>query len=256
MIPLITLIILTSGYTYIKCNINARFKHSRLSGHEAYSNIGIYGILFTSIAWALVLLFEHVLTSNGYYLLQANADEGNSVKQFWNEQYLTIAAWLVVAHAIAAWWGTRKNGKGMSAEDSAIDLANEDELSKLIFESAINLEPIQLTLSSRKAYVGISLGQLGKDDFSKHEYIAILPLMSGYREKDTLELKLVSDYAKFYETLDKKTDEERAEALSGFRIVIPVSEIKSAAFFKPDAHAIITPQSDEKTHAPFKKRRQ
>lgn len=125
----------------------------------------------------------------------------------------------------------RANSEGNIRLAIAHIVAN-DELDVLLSDSLNKLVPIQITISNRKIYIGIALTHVTCEDFSRREYISVLPLRSGYRDKDTLQHVLTNDYDGFYRSSDDVD-------LSAFRVVIPVSEIISAAFFDSTAHAAI-----------------
>lgn len=256
MAPLIVLIIFTSGYTFIRCNPLARFRQSRLGGHESYFSIGMCGVLITLLAWIVVLAAEHGMTAWGYYLIPRAETAGTHVKQFWREAYLTIGAWAVLSHVLAFSFGVIRAKLRGEAESAAI-LACDDSLSALLLDSSADWKPIQITLNSRKVYIGISLGQVVKDDFSRPDYVEIMPLQSGYRDKDSLEIRMTSDYAKFYRSWGSLADAEWPEHLASYRVVLPVSEIRGAAFFRPDAHEKITPAAASRAaRMPFRKQHQ
>ncbi|HEE1103629.1 TPA: hypothetical protein R6449_005256, partial [Klebsiella pneumoniae] len=55
--------------------------------------------------------------------------------------------------------------------------------------------PILVTLSSRKVYVGIVNGiQEPTESEAPNSYISIFPIMSGYRDKDTLSITFTNSY--------------------------------------------------------------
>ncbi len=72
---------------------------------------------------------------------------------------------------------------------------SDSPLDKILFESYINSSPLLLTLGSRKVYVGTinSLGEPNESEGMDQE-ISIIPLMSGYRSKETLEVKFTTYY--------------------------------------------------------------
>ncbi|MBT0647116.1 hypothetical protein KJJ93_29425, partial [Escherichia coli] len=54
---------------------------------------------------------------------------------------------------------------------------------------------ILVTLSSRKVYVGIVNGiQEPTESEAPNSYISIFPIMSGYRDKDTLSITFTNSY--------------------------------------------------------------
>jgi hypothetical protein len=53
-------------------------------------------------------------------------------------------------------------------------------------------------------------------------YVRLLPLLSGYRDKDTLELKFTTTYSDFYG--------DEVEPLD-FTVAFPVAQVRMASFF-------------------------
>lgn len=74
----------------------------------------------------------------------------------------------------------------------------DSPMDNIFFESLINKKPVLISLSSRKAYVGIVI-ETGEPNESNglNQEIVILPIMSGYRDKDTLSVVFTNDYANF-----------------------------------------------------------
>ncbi|SMF03998.1 hypothetical protein [Pseudogulbenkiania subflava] len=261
MAALLILIIFTSGYTFIQQYPLARYKQSRLSGQEAYSHIGIYGVLFALSAWLIVLFAGRTLSAHGYYLLPPGKNSGTIFSQHWTEKNVSLGIWVTLSHLLPFILG-RAISFIPNTGIKLVALAYSDSFNSLLLESTADFRPIQVTLSSRKTYVGIAMSQIMRDDFTKDEYFEVLPLLSGYRDKDTLELKIISDYEKFYQSLAETgkegKDEEKGVELDTFKVVVPVSEVKSAAFFRPKAHQAISLSEEDKEekipHVPFRKR--
>ncbi len=74
----------------------------------------------------------------------------------------------------------------------------DSPMDNIFFESLIKKKPVLISLKSRKAYVGIviSTGEPNESNGLNQE-IVILPIMSGYRDKDTLSVIFTNDYANF-----------------------------------------------------------
>jgi len=88
--------------------------------------------------------------------------------------------------------------------------------------------PISLTLKTRKVYIGYVV-QTPNLKLAE-QYIHVLPLVSGYRESATLELKLTADYAKVYATGKVNVDD--------FSVTIPLASIDSANLFDSNAYEL------------------
>ncbi len=62
-----------------------------------------------------------------------------------------------------------------------------DELEQLFRDSVVNAQPVQLTLKNDKVYLGI-VDKIPEP--KKTNYVSLIPLFSGYREKDTKKMIL------------------------------------------------------------------
>ena len=86
---------------------------------------------------------------------------------------------------------------------------------------------VEISLRSGKAYIGSVLEPgLGSD----RSDIALIPLLSGYRDKDTQELKVTTRYSNSI----PRTASELGLSLNYFRVVIPMGEVVSARIFDLD----------------------
>jgi hypothetical protein len=97
-----------------------------------------------------------------------------------------------------------------------------------LFDYALRKEHlVSITLDNRKVYVGyvVSSPNLSPDD----AYIALLPMISGFRTTETMELQFVSLYHELYGEEDVNAND--------FRVAIPVSSIKMASLFDLEIYA-------------------
>ncbi|KXF79914.1 hypothetical protein ATN88_11700 [Enterovibrio coralii] len=88
-------------------------------------------------------------------------------------------------------------------------------------------------MGSRKCYVGICFGEAGFDD-GGCEHVSILPLLSGYRDKDNLSLEIKTNYHVHFEDHDIYSGKHDSLTVNHFRVIIPKSEIESYSFFDVD----------------------
>ena len=125
--------------------------------------------------------------------------------------------------------GNQLYDKEEAARRTAMDSGDLIEL--LIAESIEEQRLVELSLRSRKSYIGFALEsgitRQGESD------IALIPIASGYRNKDTHELEITTNYAPVVrESLERMSDLE----FNDFRIVLPMAEIISARVFHPEAY--------------------
>ena len=114
----------------------------------------------------------------------------------------------------------------------------------VISESLDRQKPVELTLKNGKSYIGFALGRkiaaIGESD------ISLIPIKSGYRDKDTHELVLTTDYISTIRMClddDSMIPDLRFE---DFRIAIPMSEVRSVRIFHPEVYERFqqTPEPD------------
>ncbi len=74
-------------------------------------------------------------------------------------------------------------------------ILRDSPLDNIFLESYIEEAPLMLTLNDRKVYVGIvsSLGEPNESEGMDQE-LAIIPIMSGYRDKDDFSVSFNTDY--------------------------------------------------------------
>ena len=104
----------------------------------------------------------------------------------------------------------------------------------MIADAFERLKPIELSLKNRKSYVGLvlrsSITKRGRSD------VTLLPIASGYRSEDTLELNLTIHYAPIIDQLIDKEAERIDYLLRDYSVVLPRSEVCSARLFDLDVY--------------------
>jgi hypothetical protein len=97
-----------------------------------------------------------------------------------------------------------------------------------LFRRAVKTErPVMITLKDRKVYVGFvwELTELRPE----HEFIAVLPLVTGHRDPADLKVKLHTAYPDYTKLEDGLTSED-------FLVSIPLDQIQSAHLFDPKVY--------------------
>jgi hypothetical protein len=97
-------------------------------------------------------------------------------------------------------------------------------LSRLLHAATMREFPVSITLENRKTYVGFVIGAPNLDP--NDQYVQILPLLSGYRDKDDLRLRFTDNYSEVYES-------GRVDP-SDFIVVLRVENIRMASFYDPN----------------------
>ncbi len=97
---------------------------------------------------------------------------------------------------------------------------------KLVNAAAENEQTVSITLDNRKVYIGFILDAPNLSSSDSH--LAVLPLLSGYRDSDTLELRFTTNYVRA--AVETETD------LSSFQVTVPTAAIKVVSFFDERAY--------------------
>ena len=123
-------------------------------------------------------------------------------------------------------------GKEQAARRTATDSGDLIEL--LIAESLERQHLVEISLRSGKSYIGFAIEngitRRGEPD------VALIPMASGYRDKDTHKLNVTTNYAPVIQEC-LAGDQAITELFDqDFRVVFPMSDIASARLFHPDVY--------------------
>ena len=90
-------------------------------------------------------------------------------------------------------------------------------------------------MENGKVYVGVpresGVAVTGESD------IAVVPLISGYRDEGMKTINVTTHYAKTLNELT--TDAENKLSFDDFQVILPMSEVKSARLFDPLAYQLL-----------------
>ncbi len=102
-----------------------------------------------------------------------------------------------------------------------------NSLERLLYRAAVETTLVQVTLKDGKVYVGW-VDRLPPDPASPDAYLQLLPITSGYRDKDTKTITFTTHYDQIYEQEDVEP--------SDFMKVVPIANIDSAGHFREDVY--------------------
>lgn len=242
MSAVLILLVLVSGFVFTSLHIPARFKQKRTTGWDSYFYVVAWGT-FWGFSGATLCMFIDYFDLVAKLLEQFNitlkdlsklAITSGDVIKF---DDVRLIAWAFVSVSLSAFCGLVSRLYFRLFPDRRFKLiakiARNDHLDAFILDAAATQTPILVTLGSRKCYVGICFGEAGFDDGGS-EHLSILPLLSGYRDKDNLSLEITTNYHIHYESESIYTGEHDRLTLEHFKVIIPKSEIESYSFFDID----------------------
>ena len=238
-------IIIVSGSIFSFLHFPSLYKLKRSQGWGVYFHVITLGCLFSAISFILLIIVDYY-PSFPFILKEQNSlvDELNRLLLF-SKPELEMAIVAMVTLVITVITGCFSKvvyffSVGMR-QKTIIKLIKNDPLETLLLEGALTQFPILLNLKSRKAYVGIYFSEPSMENDSK--FIEILPLLSGYRNEKTLELKIVTNYHNHYENIGLNDGSHEYLTHDSFRVIIFKSELDSVSFFDPETYKVFQKQN-------------
>ncbi|MDX7720470.1 hypothetical protein SJR62_14430 [Aeromonas caviae] len=254
MAPIYIAIALICGYIFASRSPKTRYRYKRSNGWDAYFYVASWGGVFLVAGW-------FVTSGMSYFgLLRWIANTLGFVKQdieklvpvekaLINYEVLKTFAWIAVSTAIAGACGMlsryRFNDPITRANWLSQNVRHSPEESLLVYAASTRF-PLVVTLSSRKVYIGV-LTMPALENGSV-EYIELLPIMSGFRDKDELTLHLTTNYHDHYSKrglLSGIPMGPNTLSINSFRVVIPAKEIESMSLFDKDTYNDFKAQEEQ-----------
>jgi hypothetical protein len=206
---------LLAGFCFVHACNQFKFRAQMLDG---------YRLLFhCSVAGAALLAASRVLISLAkllpwFWVLRPRWNQIVDVPYFG-----TFALSIPLAYLAAMIW----NMFTPPEEERERAVRAHGTLFMLLLHEAINeAKMVSITLESRKWYAGYvaEAPNLRPSEI----YFNLLPILSGYRDKDTLQAKRKLAYDELY-------NRENVNP-ADFVITLPIASVRSASFFDPDVY--------------------
>ena len=235
------------GYWFLTHWNYTRYQAVRESGYRLLFRSAVTGLFLAFLSRTLTLLLEERCTLFIHFwessLREPFPLEVLLQEPFTVEVLLSLVLAVVLPGLFNAFYGEHRG-----AERAAREAGDHIEL--LIQESIDDQVPVEVTLRNRKIYIGLGL-ESGIGTSSESD-IALIPMYSGYRDKDTLNLHIEIDYLsviwEFLEYDEGRVLAEDADPWSSeeFRVVIPVTEVVSARLFDEELYDEFAEPEDER----------
>lgn len=220
MIFLLVLPILTAGF--LVCNHSPKYYYRlhRYEGQHLYLKAASLGLNSFFITIAIVLVYG-ALVPDEIFGVQVSINRlltSLFTKMGFSDLEANKYSWVfiisVLIHLVALFsckyrkfqidHRSKKEGIDLKIL-SMYEILNDSPLDAELSYSYIYQEPILISLNNRKVYVGIavSLGEPNENEGMDQE-ISIAPLMSGYRDSETLNVVFDTNYQKINNDNDFK----------------------------------------------------
>ncbi|MEX1198172.1 MAG: hypothetical protein WEB57_09955 [Pseudohongiellaceae bacterium] len=232
MIPtniLFVLVLLVAGYLFCTLFHRTHWALARSSGYHTFLLAAVTGFLILATVFLIripIVIFgpDFNLTQSIIATALADIPIASSTIVF-----IELAAGSILL-AVAtpylfyglAWTFSGATRHGM-LEGTFVNSPGTPEFTSLIYSSFSQGLPVLFTLSDGKVFIGYPMS-VRAEDFND---IMLLPTVSGYRRRDTLELELTTNYKK---VLDQMMDQHAVDP-EAFLITIPTREVVHAHLF-------------------------
>lgn len=215
--------ILAIGFAITKNCYKFKYSAARENGRKLWLNCGFVGLLFYLAAKIFVFITRIIANLNdfryfGYFEDNLSSDLIPHVT--------TVEIFFAILFAML--YTLYINTKPGSKNRYLRKAVNKDDFSKLVFISLAQKKPLAITLESRKVYIGLVKRT---DEPLDYSHVSILPLYSGFRESESLELNITNRYSATFELFRKNDNKGFSE--SDLITVLPVQEIISTHIFDP-----------------------
>lgn len=218
---------LVGGYIFASRWIVTKLIVDREDGHRLYFRAAFYGV-FLFLAALLIRLnlswrfetyrqFEEILVTVLRLTLTKSPNESQITALVTSLYALGLGSvlWIPFQHLPSTW--------KHKLFDRAI---RNNEFESFIASAARRVVPICATMDNNKVYVGLL--KETPDPKQEREFIVILPLMSGYREKDTGKITFTTFYDRVYRNLHNVSTTLTA---ADFIYLLPAERIQSINMF-------------------------
>ncbi|WP_299002367.1 hypothetical protein [uncultured Shewanella sp.] len=228
---LIVIFILISGYFFVHNSKKTRFKSRREEAQRYYFRCGAVGTAFIFIGIIFAFFIDHfnwaswLLRFTPYSIENFifTQDEHFTVRDYWQVKIIIGALLAVPLSLLCAKvnnFFTDKTGMFKKLRDEYFS-----DIEKFLADCGDEYRTILITLSNNKVYVGLLVDI--RLENKEIEYFTIIPILSGYREKDTLTVTFTTNYyVHYHHNIDHQGNPvEEGAAFDDFIELIKVSEI-------------------------------
>lgn len=233
----IFMVLMVCGYWYSSHDLSTRFKFKRSFGWDVYFLVALYGCVFvlqgmlaTAVLW-LALLTGSLVTNALPGIFGPEYHHWHMT--FMNWTFLGIQAPVVIMLAFAVVFCLWRSNWSPTAR---LDTSGRRELYKhlsrangvegLVFQCMEKGDLAWITLTSQRIYIGMI--HTATFDSADANNIVLIPMLSGYRDRETLDLHVEHNYSAWYDAHDIDV-----RAAVDFRKVLLLSQVESLSLFHP-----------------------
>lgn len=240
-------IVLVCGYLFINSHIPSKHKFKKSTGWHSYFQVALKGSYYVFVSF-IVLLAAWIALLVTMWLLNFPLIFTDKYEAFTyaydvlNVKFVGLGLpflLLVVITALMSFGESKNEEKKLRNNHERLrlyrEIASASPIEAILLESMtsnMNLM-VSISMKSRKVYIGI-VHEARLEDHDT-DTIVIIPFLSGYRDKDTLNFVEEVNYAEHYNDCGITSDSSPL-SLSQYRHVIPRDQIESVSLFNSDMY--------------------
>jgi len=251
LFALLLIPILVSGYILVVANLYHYYQLHRYDGQLLYLKVAAHGTMSVVFVLAVAVFMKFLFPD--FHPIAIVSEILNVKKTIDNNKVETWLALISIASIIFSllWvfivWSKNVilgffcekqhhedifHAKKLRILRKTISNSTLDSMLLDAMESSPK-KSILVTLSSRKVYVGIVNGiQEPTESEAPNSYISIFPIMSGYRDKDTLSITFTNSYPSEVSVSSAATaDSKKIHKVANMDILIKSDEISHLSWF-------------------------
>lgn len=248
MWALIIVFVLICGYIYVDTHIPSRYKLNKSVGWNAYFCVGarggyflILGLILTGVVvfylYTIQFIFNFPLYVGADYSPFTFSEDLLKKRMFGMSYFSLLCLGCTAFVSISQTYTVKNENDTLQARiDAFREIAKDSAIEKILLDSLDKMEDglmLLISLKSRKVYVGML--DIARFDGLDTNTLVIIPVMSGYRDKDTMTFIVEHNYTDHY---DKEGITLTSEPLSvfHFRHVLPFDQIESLSLFNTNTY--------------------
>lgn len=215
------IIVAAIGYRFVHSTYRFKYKAARKTGQHFYLMSVAWGIVFTSLAAAL-----------GYGLTSLGLQTGH-LSLVWEPSNQALYVHAYLGGLALSWLVSYAYNLKYDKVSSLQVEAYKSDLDQVVFRASAQQKPLQVTLDTRKVYIGMVLDSF--EPSQENSYLTLIPIYSGHRTEADLEMTLTNQYPYVKKMIDNKDSDD----LQDLGIVIPKDKIVTCHIFNLELYQSI-----------------
>ncbi len=202
---------LLGGFCFLNICYRFRFRAQRLSGYRLLFEAAIAGVVLSGLARVLT----YGLAKIAWVQPIVEACRELFPFPFAGTAVTAFLLGVTLAFPVNRWILGKSRSKRAAVEQL------KDPMLQLVYNAIEKRQPVFVTLDNRKVYVGYVIDSPDLEQDNVH--MGLVPLLSGYRDAQTLRTHFSVDYLSVFESPGVDHND--------FMVVIPLDRVSSAHLF-------------------------